>query len=52
MTITLEISTIGDYEDQDLRDFIEFELSGGSIANDNPFIIDEGGAEITRVDLE
>tara|TARA_R110000822_G_scaffold80191_2_gene191236 strand:- start:10406 stop:10564 length:159 start_codon:yes stop_codon:yes gene_type:complete len=51
MRLELEIQTIGDFEEKDLIRFIEWQLEGGSIQNDNPFIKDTGGAEIVRVDV-
>ena len=51
MRLEIEIQTIGDFEEKDLMDFVEWQLSGGSIQNDNPFIKNENGAEIVRVDV-
>jgi hypothetical protein len=52
MRIVLDIRTTGEFSEQELKDFIEFELQGGSLSNDNPFILDESEAQITRVDVE
>lgn len=51
MKIELEIQTIGDFDEKDLKDFIEFSLAGGSIKGDNPFIVGDEGSEIVRVDV-
>tara|TARA_R110000803_G_C11875357_1_gene309019 strand:+ start:618 stop:776 length:159 start_codon:yes stop_codon:yes gene_type:complete len=51
MRLEIEIQTIGDFEEKDLMDFVEWQLSGGSIQNDNPFIAAVGGSEIVRVDI-
>lgn len=47
----LEIIVKGNYEHQELKDFIEFQLLGGGISEDNAFIREDDGAEITRVDV-
>jgi len=52
MIVTLDIRTTGDFEEQELLDFIEFNLGFGSLKQDNPFINEDYNAEITRVNAE
>jgi hypothetical protein len=52
MRIVLEIRATGDFTDQELKDFVEFELQGGSLDGSNPFVLDESAAQITRVDVD
>ena len=52
MIVTLDISTTGDFEEQELLDFIEFNLGFGSLKQDNPFINEDFNAEITSVNAE
>lgn len=49
--LRISIKATGDYTEQELIDFIIFELRGGSIENDNPFIM-EDGAEITDCECD
>lgn len=49
--LLISIETTGDYTEQELIDFIIFELRGGSIDIDNPFV-SEDGAEITDCDCD
>ncbi len=44
--LTIEIKTLGVYTEQEIQDYIIWQLSGGSIDNDNPFINEECEAEI------
>ena len=52
MRIVMEIETTGYFNEQELKDFIEFELQGGSLNINNPFIQEDSDAEIIRVDIE
>jgi hypothetical protein len=48
--VKVEIS--GEATEQEVRDFIQFELGTGSISNDNPLIDEDSDAEITFVEVE
>lgn len=45
-SFTIEIKATGDYTAQELQDYIVWQLRGGSLDSDNPFIKDESEAEI------
>ena len=49
-TIEVKVTTSGNHTEQELKDFIEFELQGGTLESENPFVKDEDSAEITRLD--
>lgn len=51
MKIELEINAEGEFTEEELKDFIQFELGCCGISQDNPFIDDNAIAEIVDVDI-
>jgi len=47
----IEIKATGEFTEEELSDYIIWQLRGGSIDSDNPFIKDESEAEINDVDV-
>ena len=50
-TFTIEIKANGNFTEQELKDYIIFELRGGSLDSDNPFISDDCEANIIDCDI-
>jgi hypothetical protein len=51
MEITLNLETAGEFTEQEIRDYILYCLSFGSISDENPFVNEDGNAEIIDVDI-
>lgn len=48
----VEIRATGEFSEQELMDFIVFQLRGGSLDNDNAFIREDCEAEIIDCDVD
>ncbi len=48
---TIEIKATGNYTEQELQDYIIWQLRGGSLDSDNAFIKDESEAEIIDCEI-
>lgn len=50
--VELEVEIDGDYEEEDVQDYLEFELGyNGEISMDNPLCKDEVSYEVTDFDI-
>jgi len=47
----VKVEVSGEITQDEVKDFIQFELGTGSISNDNPLINEEMDTEITNVDI-
>jgi len=50
--LTIELDVTGDYKDFDLIEHLEYLLGGGSCKISNPFIHEDGNAEIQLLNVE
>ena len=51
MRIELEVNAVGEFTEEELKDFIQFEVMGGGISQYNPFVDEDETAEIVDVDI-
>lgn len=50
--MTLRLEATGNYTDRDLNEYVLFTLGIGSCSQENPFVAEDGDAELTYAEIQ